>query len=154
MFSYTDLNGNGVELSFKKGAFPVPATHVLVISKYEGRWLLTDHPSRGIEFPGGKVEAGEELEAAAAREVLEETGATIDQIEWLATYLVQDDQPFAKAVFVANVQAIDLDFERRETTGALLLTPEEFKQTNNLSFHMKDSGMKKMLERMSEREGN
>ncbi|GEK34891.1 NUDIX domain-containing protein [Kurthia sibirica] len=152
MFSYTDLNGTGVELSFKKNAFPIQATHVLVIAKYKGLWVLTDHPIRGIEFPGGKAEVGEDLAVAAAREMAEETGAIITNIEWLATYLVQDDQPFAKAVFVANVASIQPEFKPRETNGLVLLTEEEFNNAENLSFHMKDSGMKKMLERMSERE--
>ena len=61
MITFQDLNGIQVELSFEKGIFPIKAMHVLVIAKYEEKWLLTKHPIRGIEFPGGKVEENETL---------------------------------------------------------------------------------------------
>lgn len=152
MFTYTDLNGNGVELSFKKAVFPIEPTHVLVLAKYEGKWLLTDHPKRGIEFPGGKMEKEETLENAAKREVYEETGALIKNIEWLATYYVQSTESFAKAVFLANVQELDENFQLHETNGAVWLSDEELHHAQNLSFYMKDLGMKKILEKVRERE--
>jgi 8-oxo-dGTP diphosphatase len=47
-----------------------------------GRFLLTSRPPGKVyagywEFPGGKVEAGEDIEAALARELHEELGITI-----------------------------------------------------------------------------
>jgi len=153
MFTYTDLNGYGVELSFKKGAFSIDPKHVLMLSKYEGKWLLTEHPTRGVEFPGGKVEEGESLEEAAAREVLEETGAVMGNFEWLATYYVQCEKPFAKAVFYGQVEKFEAGFEKRETNGAVFLTDEELVAHKNLSFYMKDLGMTKMLEKVSLLEG-
>lgn len=152
MFTYTDLNGYGVELSFKKGVFPIEPTHVLVLAKFEGKWLLTDHPKRGVEFPGGKVEKGETLEKAAIREVYEETGAVIENIEWLATYYVQGIHPFAKAVFLSDVKKLDAQFTLQETNGAVFMTDDELHHAGNLSFYMKDLGMKKMLEKVRERE--
>lgn len=152
MFTYTDLNGYGVELSFKKGAFPVTATHVLMLAKYEGKWILTKHPKRGIEFPGGKQEPNETLEQAAIRECYEETGAKITSVEWFATYYVQDEEPFAKAVFIAKAEAMEQQVTLHETNGAVLLTDDELEVAENLSFYMKDLGMKKMLEKVRERE--
>ncbi|MBL8360151.1 MAG: NUDIX domain-containing protein [Rubrivivax sp.] len=48
----------------------------------DGRFLLTSRPEGKVyagywEFPGGKVEAGETVEAALARELHEELGITI-----------------------------------------------------------------------------
>ncbi|HWI46924.1 MAG TPA: nucleoside triphosphatase YtkD [Rummeliibacillus sp.] len=152
MFTYTDLNGNGCELSFKKNAFSINPKHVLVLAKYEGTWLLTEHPERGYEFPGGKVEDGETLEEAAVREVFEETGAKISNAEWLATYIVHENIPFTKAVFTATVQEFDPNHPNMETNGAVLMTEEELSANTRLSFYMKDLGMKKILEKVSERE--
>ena len=51
---------------------------VSVVVFQSGRFLLVErakNPGRGMHaFPGGKVEKGETLEAAARRELLEETG--------------------------------------------------------------------------------
>ncbi len=152
MFSYTDLNGHGVDLSFKKDAFSFDPTHVLVLAKFEGRWLLTKHPQRGYEFPGGKQEAGETLIEAAIREVYEETGAHINDVMWLATYVVQQKAPFGKAVYIANVTSLDMNYKKHETEGAVLMTDEELLGCEQLSFHMRDGGMKKILEKVSELE--
>lgn len=142
---YTDLNGMRCHLSFEPGAFQVPSNHVLVIAKWNGKWLLTKHRERGIEFPGGKVENGETLLEAAAREVFEETGAHVERLQWFAEYLVQCNPPFCKTVFTAEVAAIE-NIEWMETEGPELvghLAPD-----NSYSFIMKDDGMKEIMERV------
>jgi 8-oxo-dGTP diphosphatase len=53
-----------------------------VLIDREGRFLLTSRPEGKVyagywEFPGGKVEAGESVEQALARELHEELGITI-----------------------------------------------------------------------------
>jgi acetyl-CoA carboxylase carboxyl transferase subunit beta len=52
-----------------------------IVTADDGRFLLVlraDPPEAGRwSVPGGKVEPGETFEAAAAREVLEETGVTV-----------------------------------------------------------------------------
>ena len=48
----------------------------VIAAKYQGRWVLCKHKERSTwEFPGGHREAGETIEAAAVRELYEETGA-------------------------------------------------------------------------------
>ncbi|SER92834.1 NUDIX domain-containing protein [Psychrobacillus sp. OK032] len=148
MINFQDLNGIQVELSFEKGILPIKAMHVLVIAKHEEKWLLTKHPTRGIEFPGGKVEENETLNAAAVREVLEETNVEIVNLEWFAEYMVHEKNPFCKAVFIAEVGYIHEERANYETDGAMWLTMDELSNCENLSFHMQDQGMQAMLEKV------
>lgn len=142
---YTDLNGFACRLSFERDAFQVDSRHVLVIAKFNGKWLLTEHRERGLEFPGGKAEAGETLMEAAKREVYEETGGVIENLEWFAEYLVQSKPPFSKTVFTGTVAAID-GIELMETNGAVLV--ESLDMDSAFSFLMKDEGMKEIMERV------
>lgn len=145
MIVFQDLNGIRVELTFEKGTFPIRAMHVLVLAKHENKWLLTKHPKRGLEFPGGKVEVNETVEKAAVRETLEETNVDIHNVEWFAEYMVFDVEPFCKAVFVATIRAINENKVNYETEGAVWLTTEELVNNEDLSFHMKDVGMQVIL---------
>ena len=78
---------------------------MLVVLKHKGKWLLTRHSIRGIEFPGGKAEEGETIEEAAIRETIEETGVTITNLVKFAEYVVQSNETFCKAVFTGKVDA-------------------------------------------------
>jgi 8-oxo-dGTP diphosphatase len=59
----------------------------------EGRFLLTSRPEGKVyagywEFPGGKLEVGETVEAALRRELHEELGITIGAVEpWQVTLM-------------------------------------------------------------------
>jgi len=153
MFSFLDQNGLKVTLSFEKNAFLIPSKHVLVLANKDRKWLFTKHPKRGIEFPGGKVEANETFEQAASRETHEETGANLSRLKWFAEYMVHDAVPFCKTVFRAEVESIENEGKQFETEGPLWFTLQEFCQLDNLSFHMKDDGMRIMLERVINDEG-
>lgn len=80
MKRFLDKNGYKVEFS-ENPVFGEP-WHVFVLSRYKGRWVLTKHRERGFEFPGGKREAGESIEETAIREVYEETGGLVDQLQF------------------------------------------------------------------------
>ncbi|WP_252189221.1 hypothetical protein [Rossellomorea vietnamensis] len=58
MERFIDENDKRVELSFQKGEFQQDSCHVLVICRYKGRWLLTRHKKRGLEFPGERGKRG------------------------------------------------------------------------------------------------
>ena len=65
---------------------PVVEVAVGVLIDPEGRFLLTSRPEGKVyagywEFPGGKLEAGEGIEAALRRELHEELGITIGPAE-------------------------------------------------------------------------
>lgn len=93
---------------------PVTDVAVGVLIDPQGRFLLTTRPPGKVyagywEFPGGKVEAGETIEAALRRELQEEIGVTIGPVQPWREQLV--DYPHA---------LVRLHFcQVRQWTGAL-----------------------------------
>lgn len=80
-----------------------------VITDTEGRALLVRRSERNRhsagqwEFPGGKVDAGESLEAAVRREVREETGLEIVLgYVWAEVQVPIDGKPFRTVVYTAK----------------------------------------------------
>ena len=146
MFTFIDENGLRVDLRFDEGPFEVEPKHVLALVKYEDKWLCTEHYTRGVEFPGGKQEEGETLIEAAIREVYEETKVKVTDAKWFAYYIVHAEEPFCKAVFTARVETIEAFVGEFETVARHWLTEEELLAHPNLSFYMRDDGMKKMLQ--------
>ncbi len=152
MLEFSDVNGGRVELTLGDNHLGMEARHVLVILKYNGKWLLTRHLIRGVEFPGGKAEEGESIEEAAIRETMEETGVTITDLVKVAEYVVHSDSTFCKAVFTGKVAKIDEQPMLHETEGAMWLTADELDKCEDLSFHMKETGMEIIRERVEEHE--
>ena len=139
--TFKDLQGAHVELTFGENRMGMEARHVLVVLKHDGKWLVTRHFVRGIEFPGGKAEEGETIAEAAIREAIEETGVTVTDLVKFAEYVVISNVIFCKAVFTGKVSSIEEDPQLFETEGALWMTDDELENCNELSFHMKDAGM-------------
>lgn len=86
----------------------------------EGRFLLTSRPEGKVyagywEFPGGKLEAGETVEAALARELHEELGVAIDIVGVQRWRELVMDYPHARVrLHFCKVFAWTGDFEMRE----------------------------------------
>jgi 8-oxo-dGTP diphosphatase len=93
------------------GERPVTEVAVGVLVDPQERFLLTSRPSGKVyagywEFPGGKLEAGESVEAALRRELHEEIGITIGPaVPWRVLMM---DYPHAR------VRLNFCEFEMRE----------------------------------------
>jgi len=151
MLTFRDLTNRRVNLSFEAQNFTTESRHVLVIVRKGTKFLVTQHPARGLEFPGGKVEEDENLEQAAIREVYEETSVHIGNVQWLAAYEVLGDEPFVKTVFLAECTGSDSFDGLYETTARKWLTLREIERHPKLSFYMKDEGMKAMIAEVKKR---
>ena len=113
------------------GSEPVPGTGaaqdadrtpvdvaVGVLLDGEDRFLLTSRPAGKVyaghwEFPGGKLESGETVDAALRRELVEELGITIGAAQPWKVEIV--DYPHARVrLHFCKVFAWQGDFEMRE----------------------------------------
>ncbi|GEM05502.1 nucleoside triphosphatase YtkD [Halolactibacillus miurensis] len=138
---FKDYYNNTVTFSFSDHPFSKEPKHVLVITRIGNQWLLTHHKTRGLEFPGGKVEKGETAMEAAIREVKEETGGDVDHLIYLGQYYVDGkaDQ-IVKNVYLADVAQLIGQDTYYETHGPVLVNclPKELKTDERYSFIMKD----------------
>ena len=68
--------------------YPRPCAGMVVVKGREILVLRRAHaPRRGcLDIPGGFMEAGESIEGAARRELLEETGLAVGRVGWLGFY--------------------------------------------------------------------
>ncbi|MGM8211937.1 RNA deprotection pyrophosphohydrolase [Virgibacillus sp. W0430] len=153
MYTFKDYYNNKVNLSFEDHPFSKNPKHVWVICKSNGQWLLTEHKDRGIEFPGGKVEAGETAEQAAVREVMEETGGVVKQINYIGQYYVAGKNgDVIKNVYFADVPHLTEQETYYETNGPVFLQhlPTNIKHHSLFSFMMKDDVLAYCLQRIKE----
>ena len=84
----------------------------------DGRFLLTSRPQGKVyagywEFPGGKLEAGENVEQALRRELIEEIGITIGAVEHWKVELVDYEHARVRLHF-CKVHEWTGEFQMRE----------------------------------------
>lgn len=140
-YNFEDYYENPVLLSFDNHPFDSTPKHVWVICRFKDQWLLTRHPRRGWEFPGGKVEEGETPEEAAIREVYEETGARVGSIRYIAQYKVDGRSgTIIKNVYYAEIMEVRAKTDYMETDGPVFIheLPYDIRTNETYSFMMKD----------------
>jgi 8-oxo-dGTP diphosphatase len=153
MIAFRDYYRNLVNLDFSKNPFSDDARHVFVITKYNGDWLLTKHKSRGLEFPGGKVEEGETSLQAGIREIAEETGGYVDELTYIGQYEVHSkEQIIVKDIFYGEVTRLDEQEHFYETEGPVIVKelPKNLEFDTDYSFVMRDLVVKESLKRIKE----
>lgn len=85
----------------------------VIVTKTNGHWVFCKHRERDtLEVPGGHREPGEDILAAAKRELYEETGAVDFSIEPVCVYSVTaswsfDGQETFGMLFYADVKAFE-----------------------------------------------
>lgn len=127
------------------------AWHVLVICRFQGYWVLTRNRQRGLEFPGGKREKGESIEEAVIREVYEETGGVVSDLEFLGQYKVYDpNKPFVKSIYYTELSEMKWKQDYLETDGPVLRAtlPKDIKEDSDFSFIMKDNILELSLQQL------
>ncbi|MBC1579617.1 nucleoside triphosphatase YtkD [Listeria seeligeri] len=148
LFTYKDTLQNDVTIYFEKQNDE--ADDVLIIPRLPEGWLFTEHKIRGLEFPGGKGEKGETNREAAKRELMEETGATAEELLFVADYLVvSSERTFSKRVYATKVRKLEIQADYLETSGPVILRGElsRFIQQPAFSFFMRDEGMVQIVQR-------
>ncbi|MCE4957973.1 NUDIX domain-containing protein [Macrococcoides caseolyticum] len=123
---FTDLEQNEVVLNLEKN---IPdARHVLMITTYQGQYVLTKHKIRGYEFPGGKVEPNETTIEGMHRELMEETGGIAKAYRYIGAYTVWREIPFEKDVFQVEIENLLPQAHYLETEGPVCVdTLDEIK---------------------------
>jgi 8-oxo-dGTP diphosphatase len=98
-------------------------TYSVISARFEGKWILVRHTDRDTwEIPGGHIEPGESPGEAAARELMEETGAKEFNIECVAGYSVEKGGKtgYGKLYFAEVVSLGEIP-DKSEIAGICLL---------------------------------
>lgn len=70
---------------------------VVICVKFKTQWLLVRHKERTTwEMPGGHIESGESSQAAAVRELYEETGIITEEIKTICDYEVCNAKTYVR----------------------------------------------------------
>ena len=147
---FLDKDNRRVTMSYKTNNDCPDGKHVLAIPLYKNQLLFTQHKMRGIEFPGGKVEEGEQSIQALKRELFEETGGIPETIDYIAQYQVHtfDNSIFKKDVYIVKVKSFEEKSDYLETRGPLLFDNINSIPLDKQSYLIQDNAILKCVERM------
>ena len=85
----------------------------VILARSGGKWVLCKHRERStLEVPGGHREPGEDIAAAARRELHEETGAAAFTLRPVCVYaVVRDGGPEESCGMLSTAEITDFDPE-------------------------------------------
>lgn len=83
-------------------------TYSIISARLENNWIFVRHHKRTtFEIAGGHIEKGETSHEAASRELMEETGAVLFNIECIATYsVIKDGEKGWGRLYLAEVSEL------------------------------------------------
>jgi 8-oxo-dGTP diphosphatase len=94
----------------------------------DGKLLVLDLTYRsGYAFPGGMIEPNENIETGVIREVLEETGLSVESLQYIGS---KEDIQYGLTVIAIAFSATTSGETRESDEGALLWLPPEEIQEN------------------------
>jgi len=99
----------------------LPSGELILIEQYRPAWRQLS-----VEFPGGRIEKGEQILTAARRELREESGYTANKIRKLVTSRPVSWTTQEMTVLVAEVSdQFEQELDDEENIEVLKFTPEE-----------------------------
>lgn len=83
----------------------------VISASFEGKWVFVKQKQRDTwEIPGGHREAGEDITAAAKRELFEETGAVdfnlVPVCDYFCDYSLKDEKPSYGRLYYAEIKQL------------------------------------------------
>ncbi|WP_339161949.1 NUDIX hydrolase [Siminovitchia sp. FSL H7-0308] len=130
----------------------------LVVDK-KGRWLVVKKKYGGAKgqwtLPAGFVEAGETVDEAVKREVLEETGIVchINGLLGMRTGVIDEMISDNMILFLCTPENTTLHIEEREIDSASWMAPEDLAYDENASLILKEIMKTGILPLQKERTG-
>ena len=116
-------------------------TYVVIGARYRGDWIFVRHRDRqSWEIPAGHIEAGEEPDQAAVRELYEEAGVVESSMTIVSDYQVTDgdSRGFGRLYFaeVLKIEALG-DYEIGESRfGRELPSPLTYPEVQTRLFSL------------------
>lgn len=101
----------------------VPSFAVVVARATAGVVLVLNRYRKVWELPGGLIDPGETPRAAAERELAEEAGCVVTNVEWLGLVSVNDGSTHHGAVYRGDVGTVPPRFETEEIGGIAFWQP-------------------------------
>lgn len=96
------MSSHSLRPARSRQAYPEPIVGALVLNREGNLLLVKSHKWRDLYgLPGGHIELGEAMQDAVRREVKEETGLDVDQVDFLCFQeMVFDEAFWTKSHFI------------------------------------------------------